>query len=373
MVSRAIELCASHRRRVDFPIRRENFVSNSAGLEVRLADDMSPSRQVAVADEASPCANAAKVCAIVVTHQPDCDGVVDQLAALRPQVERIVFVDNASDESVRHQLRRITDSNAQLIELPENIGVGAAHNIGIRIARNADCSHVLLLDHDSVPDAAMVEHLIDGLRIAESTSRVSAVGPMYQDPRTGQGGRFVRLRKEKSETPDGLTPVDFLITSGSLIPIAVFEDVGLFDANLFVDYVDTEWCLRATDLGYRLFGVPAATMFHTIGDDVTRTLGFSIPAYSPRRLYYQARNPFLLPGVSRGRTWLRVLRLCLFHGLLRGPRFLNLRMLFRGVRDGRSGKLGRIDFANDRPGWEALLRCGRSEIQRTDRASTPAA
>ena len=324
---------------------------------------MSPSRQLVVDEQSSPRANEDRVCAIVVTHQPDCDGIARQLVALRRQVERVLIVDNASDDAIRKQLRQIAASPAQLIELPENIGVGAAHNIGIRTAKKSGCSHVLLLDHDSVPDEVMVDHLLDGLRSTEKTNRVAAVGPLYRDPRTGREGRFIRHQKSVSDAPEGLTAVDFLITSGSLIPLAVFDDIGLFDEGLFVDYVDTEWCLRAIASGYRLFGVQSATMFHTIGDDISHTCGFAIPAYSPRRLYYQARNPFLIGNVLRVRTLLRILRLCLYYGLLQGPRVANLRMLWRGLRDGLSGRRGRVDVAADPKLWEKVLHASQEVVK----------
>jgi len=48
---------------------------------------------------------------------------------------------------------------------------------------------------------------------------------------------------------------DMLIASGCLIPADVLRDVGLMDDALFIDHVDTDWCMRARARGYRLLGV----------------------------------------------------------------------------------------------------------------------
>ncbi|MFX8766500.1 glycosyltransferase family 2 protein, partial [Acinetobacter baumannii] len=44
-----------------------------------------------------------------------------------------------------------------------------------------------------------------------------------------------------------------LISSGSLISVEALKAVGLMRDYYFIDYVDTEWCLRAEYLGYKNF------------------------------------------------------------------------------------------------------------------------
>ena len=59
-----------------------------------------------------------------------------------------------------------------------------------------------------------------------------------------------------------------LISSGSLISVETLKVVGLMRDYYFIDYVDTEWCLRAEYLGYKNFVSAQAVMRHTIGDNV---------------------------------------------------------------------------------------------------------
>ena len=336
------------------------------------------------------------VCAVVVTCHPQADVLDELLTSVAPQVGRVLVVDNGSPPETLHRLHeRRSDERIEWLEIGDNVGVGAAHNIGIEWASRRGFSFVLLLDHDSIPSPDMVERLLAGYREASRRDRVAAVGAAYLDPRTGKFGPFIRFgtfwnRHVPSRTDcqsvvgvptlvgqfcvhghsphSGPTKVgtptvrtDFLITSGTLIPLSVLDAVGGMDDGLFVDYVDTEWSLRAASLGYRLYGVPDAVMRHTIGDRVRRRFGIRIHAYSPQRLYYNIRNRFLLsrkPHAPPGaivRDVLQAVRLFLIYGLLIGPRWDNLRMLCRGLRDARASRVGRYDVAGRPDEWQAML------------------
>lgn len=348
----------------------------------------------------------ASVCAVVVTCHPQVGVLSELLAAVAPQVVTVLVVDNGSPPETLRPLRNATaNDGVSWLELGENIGVAAAHNLGIAWARRRGFSFVLLLDHDSIPAADMVVKLLDGYREASQRDRVAAVGPAYVDPRTGESGSFIRFgtlrnrhipsrtdgpsvvgvptlvgpfcvngyRPRSGPTKVGTPTIrtDFLISSGTLIPISVLEAVGGMDEGLFVDYVDTEWSLRAAARGFHLYGAPAAVMRHTIGDRVRRIGPLRIHEYSPLRLYYNLRNRVLLSRkphagwASVVRGGLHAIRLLLIYGVLIGPRWANLRMLCRGLCDGIANRVGRIDVASNGAEWQAILtRAARSGIRK---------
>jgi rhamnosyltransferase len=122
------------------------------------------------------------------------------------------------------------------------------------------------------------------------------------------------------------------------------------DEGLFIDHVDTEWCLRAKSQGFRLFGVPSAAMEHRIGGEVRSVrLGGRVrhvSLHSPLRLYCNQRNSLLLH--RRGYPSLRwrladlsrmVMRF-VYYGILAEGRSENLRWLLRGIWDGIRGLEG---------------------------------
>jgi rhamnosyltransferase len=291
------------------------------------------------------------VCAVVVSHDPDWRLLGELLDSLGSQVERTVVVDNATAGT---QLDRLCQDhpNVDLLSLPENRGLAEALNAGIARARAMPrISRVLLMDQDSVPAADMVATLDAALGRLSTTARVAAVGPCHRDPREREDAHFVQIRfpfnrKLRCGSGEGAIGCDFLITSGSLIPLSALAQVGDMDPGLFIDNVDLEWCFRAASLGYALFGVCAAHMRHHHGAERRRVPGLprGIIVHPPQRLYYMMRNRVLL--YRRGytpRRWIgqdlpRLLVKLLVFSLWVPPRLANLRQMLAGLRAGMAGR-----------------------------------
>ncbi|AUP76470.1 hypothetical protein CWS02_09555 [Enterobacter sp. EA-1] len=55
---------------------------------------------------------------------------------------------------------RGNSDNCSVLLLSENVGIAAAQNMGIAEAAKHSCSHVLFMDHDSIPAHDMVSVLL---------------------------------------------------------------------------------------------------------------------------------------------------------------------------------------------------------------------
>lgn len=292
------------------------------------------------------------VCAVVVTYRPDTALLAAELDALQAQVAHVVVVDNATpDPELRELCARYP--RVRWLPLAENRGLAAALNAGIAHARAvAGVTQVLLMDQDSVPAPGMVAALQATLQRRSRQARVAAVGTRFHDPREGVDAPFVQVRfpvnrqlRCHGDCDD--VACDFLITSGSLIPLAVLDQVGDMDAGLFIDNVDLEWSFRAVAAGYALFGACAARMLHHHGVSRQRVPGVprGIIVHSPLRLFYMMRNRVLLyRRAYTPRRWIAqdvprlVVKLALFT-LLVAPRRKNLRCMLAGLRAGIRGRM----------------------------------
>jgi rhamnosyltransferase len=293
-----------------------------------------------------------RICAVVVSYQPDTDVLERALEALKPQVDELVVVDNGSSQEKLDWLYHCAERLLfEIMPLGRNTGVATALNHGIVRAAQRGCTHVLLMDQDSIPQTDMVARLAAAHRELEAAgARVAAVGPRYVDPVSGHSSYFVRFGwftfKRIICRPGGsreLIPVDFLITSGSLVSLATLDAVGVLDDEIFIDHVDTEWCLRARHFGYRTFGVCDAVMHHSLGAETVRVwLGRwrHVSVHSPLRHYYSFRNSLWLsrrPYAPLRWVTSNTVKLCLmvaFFSLFIPPRLQRLRMILKGVRDG---------------------------------------
>jgi rhamnosyltransferase len=291
-------------------------------------------------------------CAIIVTYHPDPSILRVLLAALKPQVQGIVVVDNGS---VVDMAALLSGTNAHLLPLGENLGVAAGFNQGIRWAEKQGFCRLLLLDQDSLPSPDMVERMNVALdQLMTQGEKVSAVGAHIRDPATGHSHGFARFgpflfRYIARTSSAGIVRADFLISSGSLIPLSTIKSVGLMDERLFIDLVDTEWFLRAAAQGYCAFGVGDAVLLHRLGDRAIRvpTEGGFGSVHSPLRHYYIFRNSMLLnrrssiPLQWKYNNTVQLACMFVLFTLFTPPRLQHLRMMLRGLWDGLHGRSGK--------------------------------
>ncbi len=298
--------------------------------------------------------NFKKIAAVIVTYYADQDILRSVVNSIIGQVATVIIVDNGSSNPWLSKLLR-QKLDFDLILLESNLGIGSAQNIGIQRARDLSSDFVLLMDQDSVPSKNMVQLLLDTYQILVlSGKKISAIGPRFLDSESGRlsshvaFGRFGTRRIDSSDGSNAV-PVDFLISSGSLIPLHVLDNVGNMDGSLFIDHVDTEWILRAHAKGYTAFGHAHATMTHSIGENRLRFWygrWREVPLHKTFRYYYVYRNAILL--MKRGyisRHWKRIeifrlLQMTIFLLFFHPARHTYLKFMLKGIKDGIQGRTG---------------------------------
>jgi GT2 family glycosyltransferase len=228
--------------------------------------------------------------------------ILRQMEALLRQtrsLQEVVVVDNASTDGTSDLL---ADRYPQviLLRMPENLGMGGALAAGLAYAA-LEKRHdwVWTFDGDSVPNDDALQALLDGaesLGNGENEAGIAAALPVHQEtgdcyhPLLWRGG-FVKPSAELLRQP--IWFADLVISSGCMIRRDVVEKVGLPRPDLFIDFVDFEYCLRARSHGYKIAVITAAKVAHEIGDARKVWLpGYSRawPNHAPFREYYQSRN-----------------------------------------------------------------------------------
>jgi len=301
-----------------------------------------------------PLSRSCSVCAILVTWRADLPLLDAVVESVLPQVGKLVIVDHGSQEAgFAAWMAEVVTCGVVCLSYPDNPGLAAGFNRGIEYARGHGFDYVLLLDQDSSIDAQMVPTLLNGYRALSAHAAVAAVGPQFIDRRTGVEMPFVRFgfpfNRKISGAPGQRIGCDFLISSGSLIPLSILDQTGMMDESLFIDNIDLDWCMRATAQGHALYGICDAKMEHAIGQRIlpSRWQYGGISIHSPVRQYYFTRNRILLyrrkhvPWVWVGQD---ILRLCvkIAHlSLWVAPRRAHLRAFWRGLVDGLRGRGGR--------------------------------
>ena len=299
--------------------------------------------------------DAEAVCAVIVTYNPD----LDRLRRLVQQVVRegghFLVVDNGSKDP--GQVRDAIEKAGLLgfLDLGENLGLAHGLNVGIRRAAELGHHVVFLFDQDSAIESGFFAGLFKVWQEAErSIARIAVVGPVLKDPDSGRESKFPTfshlLPSGNLPLPgmDGVFKSDFPITSGSMVSIPAYRDIGDMREDFFIDNIDLDWCFRARARGYAVLGTTRATLLHRVGEPASGLLyrlGL-VSSHPPSRFYYSTRNRLRLyrePYAPRAWVMRDRVRFFLKTALLlvtSPQRREYLRQLRRGVRDSRELQRG---------------------------------
>ncbi|MBS1800289.1 MAG: glycosyltransferase family 2 protein [Acidobacteria bacterium] len=282
-------------------------------------------------------------CAIVVSFYPG-PHIVQNVAALLQQVERVFVIDNGSvGNSLEHlhALRGMPLCHVHL--LGENLGIAAAMNQGVKLAVDGGFKSIFTFDQDSsITPGFVVKMLAEYDDACRKHKKVGLVFPQYFDSRSG-----MHLRTVLDKNGDPYTAM----TSGNLVLTEVFQECGGFEEAFFMDYVDHEFCLRLRNHGYSIVECANAILLHSLGNLRTYKivgLEFGCTHHNAGRRYYITRNRIYIYRKFLHSNWgwckhdilssiQELVKLVIFEE----QKVAKLRNIWRGIRDGISGRMGK--------------------------------
>lgn len=288
----------------------------------------------------TPAPSAVNVCAVVVVYFPD-EGLEGRLRAVLAQVARLVLVDNTPDAVTPLEPRvAFLGDRVHCITNGANRGVATALNQGLGYALEQGFPWLLTLDQDSCVRSDMMAVLTRACQFGQPQPAV--IGSNYIDP-VNQ-----RLKISVENDVSGVEQKT-VITSGSLVDVAVAREIGGFRDDYFIDQLDHEFCLRMRAQGYRVVISGPPAMVHSVGlpGGAQVPLLGTLPNHGPVRKYYIARNSL----VTVAQYWRREPGWCarrlvrLFLGLagmavLEDRRWLKVQAFFWGLWDALHGRMG---------------------------------
>jgi rhamnosyltransferase len=299
------------------------------------------------------------IVAVVTAFRPD-HSLLENVAAIRAQVDRVVIVDDGSGPVADTVLNTLVAQGDEVIRTESNSGIAHALNRGVDFARAVGASAVITLDQDSAVPDGYVDQLVGAQRrFQTSQASVGFVVPEY----------FASVRQGVPQADGAPMRADHrAIQSGMLIPLDTLTAVGGFREDLFIDLVDLEFILRCEARGYVGAAADGLRLDHSLGARYeNRLFGVrlrlpllptELTLSSPFRYYYRARNRLVVNRIYARRFRARLSRdtlIDLLHFvnavLVARPRRSLASVLWRAVRDARSGRLGRapddiLDFAS---------------------------
>ncbi|MED7787564.1 glycosyltransferase family 2 protein [Francisella sp. 19X1-34] len=233
-----------------------------------------------------------KILTIIVTYNPSISVLNKLITSLHNQTldnrksNNIIIIDNNSNN-----INGIDSLDIETIKLNKNIGIASAQNIGLQKAINDNYNYVLLSDQDTSYPNDYITKLIHHI-----TDDVASIGSMFLNKTTNLREGYVKSLgfKKYSQPTAGVHKSLFTIASGTIINISNLSQIGLMAEELFIDYVDIEWCLRAKSKGFEILINSDTLLEHSIGEESISVLGNTYPDRSAKRMYFLTRNGIYL-------------------------------------------------------------------------------
>jgi rhamnosyltransferase len=286
------------------------------------------------------------VCAVIVTYNIG-EGIHRCVGSVRGQVDEIVIVDNGSGPETIAELHRLNSGKGlQVIFNPSNLGIAGALNQGVRRAKEHGHRWVLTLDHDSEATPGMVAKLLEGHAVLGGLAGIVAATPW--DRYAG----CVLKQPEGEDDRGNLVEIQYALSSGCMIELRVFDQVGLFNESLFLYYVDNDFCFRLKEIGRKIYECRDAILLHSEGRKQTRKVLWRLvqtDGYGPEARYYLTRNAFyILRKYRHEHDYCASVKRRLVTDLakvllLEDHRLRKLRFILRGSLDAWRGKYGPLN------------------------------
>lgn len=218
--------------------------------------------------------------AVIVLYNPNMT-VYENILSYLNDVSKLYIIDN-SDKQNHDLIKKIEKlDNTVYINLNKNYGIAYALNLGANMAIENQANFLLTMDQDSKAFPNMVGEMKKCLANV-SNNEIGIVTPIHTDP---------YYQDQPSESNCGF--ILSTMTSGNLLNLDAYRQVGPFRDDFFIDQVDTEYCLRLNRYGYKVMIANHAFLHHNVGN-ISRARFFGRFVYptnhSPLRRYYIARN-----------------------------------------------------------------------------------
>ena len=263
--------------------------------------------------------------------------------------KKILIINNSPDIS----LKDFRSDKIFLITNASNLGLAKALNIAIKKIMTLDFSMIAFFDQDSILPANFTKRMLIQINKIDYNN-VALFSPAFYNILTNSFGDninfkpFRLIRTPRNKYPSVTYP-EYVITSGSFIPISSFNSIGIMHEPLFIDFIDIEWCLRARLKGYEVVSFQSVYIKHKLGDYAINILGIKYPIHSPTRMYYYFRNSiYLYSRKDLPINWriidaTRNIFRFLFYIMFVKNRLIYLKYIIKGYYHGFIKKMGKLE------------------------------
>lgn len=287
-----------------------------------------------------------KIAACVVLYNPT-EEVNANILTYLPLVDKLYVMDNSTKE-ISFLQAILSLPKIEYISLNGNKGIAKALKMAADQAIADGFDFLLTMDQDSKYPTDDFKYVKNYLSTKE-IENVGVVGINYEN-----GGVVKACKINENHDKNLVVNIDTLITSASIINLKNYQKIEGFKPELFIDLVDFDLCLQFIAGGFEIKIMPNIILKHNLGKVKTLNLIFykrKIGMHNPLRCYYMYRNYcYLYRGCTNDKVKKVFKKKKIYFGFIskvvkfiladKNEHFKTLKMIKRGIKDGKAGLLG---------------------------------
>ena len=213
-----------------------------------------------------------KVVGVLIAYNPNIELLEKNINSYMSDLNKLIIVNNSS-YSLEKKIKfsEEVSKKIEIINLFDNMGIAKAQNIGMEKAYNDGADYVLQLDQDSIFEEKGVINLLSSFEsLLKNGIKVGILGPSI-DNYSNYNKKTIKEKTIKEKRMIVIEnryykKVKEIISSGALISKEAYTKVGGVMEELFIDYVDTEYCWRIKKMGFEVIQDLNVRLFHSIGN-----------------------------------------------------------------------------------------------------------
>lgn len=217
-----------------------------------------------------------KICALVIAYNAN-EKIFDGIYSYLHYVDYVYVYDNGNSSFIIDEIiNRNIGGKVVYIGSGNNHGISKPINIVADLALKKGFKWLLTMDQDSIFNNFKLMH--DYFVNDKEKNEIAIYSPAHI---TG-----------KRKYPDEEVSYPFsVMTSGNILNLRIFNEIGGLDERFFIDRVDHDYCALVNTKGYKIKRLNQCQLVHTLGN-ISKDLKFEITNHSPLRRYYITRNTF---------------------------------------------------------------------------------
>jgi rhamnosyltransferase len=220
-----------------------------------------------------------KLCAVVSSYFPDLEELEENVNSYLPWVDKLIVWENTpkTESNVDELVKRLNNTKIEIITTGQNEYLAGPFNTCVKWAKENGFTHILTMDQDSRFENGHFEYYRE-LITQFSNELIAVFAPNSQ----------------KYDVGSAVLEKDNVISSGAVMPLEIFDKVGLFNEDFLIYHVDIEFCRRVRSYGFKIIVFTNITLIHNEGYKRKMGMGLILNNYSAQSTYYIIRNSILL-------------------------------------------------------------------------------